>query len=317
MLSLHLITYVVRVLKALRYWVKESRQQLLDGTSPQKDVLNGFRTENYNLTLCGFSPQIRLFCGPIAELKTTDPIFEDFERDLDLLQASGMDFVFIALTRNLLREANIISKQESPNISVFINAYQKNEDFKEFVELSSGFMAAFYIDWMTQQNNRKKSKYPHGNSSYWKVLEKNFWNDINNPEVSNLEVLLSLIEKHNATRKSDRETSFSWKSAYYRQFKEAGSIIQEIKRGRRSAIGYLATDEFITLSVHLAAIQNNRVLTLEQYESYLNKRGIYISNNKKDSDINRLHLKKRLKELGMFETVSDSKEAQFIRTIYI
>jgi hypothetical protein len=316
-LSMHLITYILRVLKALRYWVKDTRKQLQDKTNYNLFEIGEFRGNNYNLQNCKFSPSIKLYCGSASSLKTTDPIFLEFQKDLDLVQASGMDFVFIEIVRFLLKEAKKVPKNEIPELSDFLDAYNHDPNFKEYVEFSTGLMASFYLDWMTDIKNRKKSKYPHGNSNYWKLLISNFWADIKNNEISNFDVLLSLIEKHNATRKNDRETSFSWKMAYLRQFKEAGSIIQEISRGNKKAIGYIATDDFIILTVHLNAVQNRGNITLEQYEEYLRSRGIIIADNKKDSDENRVYLKKRLKDLGMFETVSDSKEAQFINTLYL
>lgn len=317
-LSLHLITYVVRVLKAVRYWVKESRKQMQKGTTNSIEIIEQFRKPDYDLMTCQFSPNIKLYCGSTTSLTTKDSLFEDFHSDLKLLQASGMDIVYLDISRFLMREAKLAKRSDYPRLEEFNYAYMNDVNFKEFVEYSSGLMAAHYLQHvMLNDKDRKKSLYPHGSSKYWKVLTETFWQDIHDEDVSNYEVLISLIEKFNATRKTDRDTAFSWKMAYYRQFKEAGSIIQEIRRGNRSAVGYLVTDPFLTLTVHLAAIQHEGRLTLEQYESYLRKRGILIAENTKDSDLNRVELKKRLKELGMFETVSDSKEAQFINTIYI
>ena len=176
--------------------------------------------------------------------------------------------------------------------------------FSEYLEKAALLQAAHYLDLSQIDKYHREEK--------WNLARQN--------PAGPLYMLYRFIADDYATvpQRTDRAPANIGK--FYRQLarnQDRGFLALSGSSPRYGSWYYRLHDDLLTLMVHLMAAKLGGKPTIAQLEEQLESvYGLRISETRSGTDPNEQALRRRLQGLGMFRTVSDAREAQFIEPVF-
>lgn len=223
----------------------------------------------------------------------------------DALYDLALNIILIGRMRDLMHCYYSDDRDALWSLRDCLDMCADDPEFLEYLERAALLQAAHYLDLSRIDEDHKAEK--------WRLARQN-------PKGS-LYMLYRFIADDYATvpQRTDRAPANIGK--FCRQ------LAQNQDRGFLALFGssprygiwyYRLHDDLLTLMVHLMAAKLGDKPTIAQLEEHLESiYGLWISETRSGTDPNEQALRRRLQGLGMFRTVSDAREAQFIEPVFI
>ncbi len=176
--------------------------------------------------------------------------------------------------------------------------------FREYLEKAALLQAAHYLDLSDIAEDHKEEK--------WSLARQH--------PAGPLYILRKFIRDDYATVPQRTDRALANIAKFYRQLarnQDRGFLALFGSNPRYGTWYYRLHDDLLTLMVHLVAAHLRGKPTIAQLEEQLESiYGLQVSDTRSGTDPNEQALRRRLQGLGMFRTVSDAREAQFIEPVF-
>ena len=217
----------------------------------------------------------------------------------------ALDIILIGRVRDLMYSYYPDDPDALWSLRDCLDMYVADRGFREYLEIAAFLQAAHYLDLSNIDEQHKKEK--------WHLASQN--------PAGPLYMLYRFIADDYATvpQRTDRAPANIGK--FYRQLarnQDRGFLALFGSSSRYGIWYYRLHDDLLTLMAHLVATKLGGKPTIAQLEEQL--MSVYclqISETRSGTDPNEQGLRRRLQALGMFRTVSDAREAQFIDPVFI
>ncbi|MHA1221965.1 MAG: hypothetical protein ACTSP3_01640 [Candidatus Heimdallarchaeaceae archaeon] len=295
-LSFHLALYVLRLANILE---KNMSELFLLSPNKRRDLdLIDCKTcdiKSDNLYKCKCTPKIypKIDDDPVVHKKTA--YIEKYKEDEKIVLKLAPYLIVFNHIRTCM--SRYYKKEAFFSFNDFYESYERDQDFRNFVEIYFGLCISRYLELQKITVERKKE--------YFNELYENEFK-----RGSNIKRLYDVIMDHYSkqTKANDSRKHFF---DFFRNMSYSGGngFIQ-----KRRGVGnyYTLSDTLIQIFVQISTINKSNIIVFDDFKGFLRNRGVVISFVEDPDSIENKGLKLALRKLGLFYEASDAKEAQFV-----